>query len=250
MLIGNYSVLQKSPARFLSGSSVSDTRSNFNKNGMNRNFEVGWASVSNQTSKSARPNGNLAPSAWVLPRVAGGMSSYLTGIGLVSGLGAMGLNAVADLTGSGDITNAPLELIVSASADLTGSGSLVADILGVASASADLTGTGTVSSANLIASGNIGAGLSGSGTLDITSYARGLMTCDIIVGSQLDSPLDEIVEGALTARQSLRLLLAQSMGLTDKTGDVVTFRDTTNTKDRIVATVVASERTSVTLDPS
>jgi hypothetical protein len=67
-LIGNRSVLNKSPGRFLNAG-VATLRSEFNKHGMQRNaYEV-------FDDKSATPVGHLAPSAWVLPKTAGGMSS-------------------------------------------------------------------------------------------------------------------------------------------------------------------------------
>jgi hypothetical protein len=73
-LIGNRSVLHKSPNRFLNGNSgtgggIAAMRSAFNLHGMMRNvYEV-------YDDKSAIPYGHLSPSSWVLPKVAGGISS-------------------------------------------------------------------------------------------------------------------------------------------------------------------------------
>lgn len=68
-LHGNRSVLNKSPGRFLNGG-VAIMRSSFNKYGMQRNaFEQ-------FSPKAATPYGHLSPSAWVLPKTAGGMSSF------------------------------------------------------------------------------------------------------------------------------------------------------------------------------
>ena len=67
-LLGNHSVLHKSPTRFVNGREAL-LRSNFNKHGMQRNaYEVFDA-------KAAIPYGHLSPSAWVMPKTAGGMSS-------------------------------------------------------------------------------------------------------------------------------------------------------------------------------
>ncbi|WP_206522764.1 hypothetical protein, partial [Mesorhizobium sp. M7A.F.Ca.US.006.01.1.1] len=60
------------------------------------------------------------------------------------------------------------------------------------------------------------------------------------------------VEPGMTVRQGFRLwsasLLGKAMGMSTS---IATFRDTNDTKDRIVATVDASgNRSSVTLDPS
>lgn len=68
-LHGNRSVLNKSPGRFINGG-VAIMRSSFNKHGMQRNaFEQ-------FSPKAATPYGHLSPSAWVLPKTAGGMSSF------------------------------------------------------------------------------------------------------------------------------------------------------------------------------
>lgn len=71
---------------------------------------------------------------------------------------------------------------------------------------------------------------------------------DDITGGVLTAP----VEGSLTIRDVLRLLLAVAAGKTDiATGPtVVTFRDQADTKNRVSATMTGSERASITLDPS
>lgn len=67
-LHGNRSVLHKSPGRFLNGG-LGIMRSAFNKHGMMRNAFQAYSPL------SATPYGHLSPSAWVLPKTAGGMSS-------------------------------------------------------------------------------------------------------------------------------------------------------------------------------
>lgn len=72
---------------------------------------------------------------------------------------------------------------------------------------------------------------------------------DDVTGAVLES----VVEGTLTLRQALRLLLAVAVGKTDINtsgpSPVVTFRDTADSKNRVTATMSGSERASVTLDP-
>lgn len=73
-LIGNGSVLHKSPGRFLNGygttgGGIASMRTGFNKHGMQRSAYQSFH------AKSATPDGHLSPSAWVLPKTAGGMSS-------------------------------------------------------------------------------------------------------------------------------------------------------------------------------
>lgn len=66
------------------------------------------------------------------------------------------------------------------------------------------------------------------------------------------NPWTEVIEGTYTAAEILRVLAAVAAGKTDinSTGSpvIVTFRDLSDTKDRIVADMVSSERTAVTLD--
>ncbi len=68
----------------------------------------------------------------------------------------------------------------------------------------------------------------------------------------IDEILDEVVEGSLTLRQILRILLAEAVGKAAGGGTTsITFRDQADTKNRIAATVDASgNRSAVTLDAS
>lgn len=56
------------------------------------------------------------------------------------------------------------------------------------------------------------------------------------------------IDGAVTLKQTLAVLLAVAAGKTDITGSTVTFRDVADTKNRVSAIMTGSERTSVTLD--
>ena len=167
MLIGNFNVFNKTAGRFISGSSLADTRANFNKNGQNRNAFRGQGSVDGVTNTQARPSGYLPPSAWVLPQTAGGMASrsLIAGSSDISnGNLAGGLNAESTLNGAGVISSASMQLILSAVATLSGIGGLSADIAGKLEASADLAGAGDVTGA-LGALASAVAALQGSGTL-------------------------------------------------------------------------------------
>ena len=68
----------------------------------------------------------------------------------------------------------------------------------------------------------------------------------------VDAVLDDTVEGSLTVRQILRILLAALAGESGGGGGTtITFRDLADTKARITATVDANRnRTAVTLDGS
>jgi len=182
-LIGNRSVLNKSPGRFLNAG-VATLRSEFNKHGMQRNaFEA-------FDGKSATPVGHLAPSAWVMPKTAGGMSSINSaGVTILpTALAVGGVTATAEATLTITFSDATAQLISSGDGSatisiLSNSPTLTASIGGVGSAVLSITTNTPV----------LGAEVSGSGTASVsifgtlTPYAIGQM-----VGSTVDN-------GALTA---------------------------------------------------
>lgn len=169
----------------MAGSSQSDTRSNFNKNGMMRGFYYGWATVPNETNKASIPQGYRPPYAWLLSPKYGGLSSVnnLVGVGVLSSVNlAGGLNASSTLVGSGNITNAAMGLILSAVATLVGSGIISsAAIVGRLDAAATLAGSGNITGslgalasciATLIGVGGITGGIVAKANLsaDITPF--------------------------------------------------------------------------------
>jgi len=189
MLIGNGSVQHKSPTRFMAGSTTSaepQLRAAFGKQGMLRNrFYQDMAT--NALKLYSLPEGAYAPvgtqragSAWMLPQTGGAMASrsLANGAGGVICNGNLGLPAAASLSGSGDITQALLALVVSAVASLSGSGTLTAGIIGKLEAAAALAGSGNLAgAAGALAS--MLAGLSGSGGAAGTPYASGSMSANI-----------------------------------------------------------------------
>ena len=67
------------------------------------------------------------------------------------------------------------------------------------------------------------------------------------------NPMDTILDGSLTAGQILKILLAVAAGKTDITAlgggaATITFRDSSDTKNRVTATMAGSERATVVLD--
>ena len=280
-LNGNRSILHKSPGRFLSGT-AGTLRSNFNKPGMQANrFE------SMDDRSAAIPGGHLSPSAWSLPRTAGGMSTVneINGYATFAGSGAMGVNGDAALTGTGGVSSALLALVVSAVASLSGSGSLTAAVVGKLEAAAALAGSGNLAgAAGALAS--LLAGLSGSGAMSAIARADGSMSANIrgysdltpeglrdavwnatatsydtagTMGEKLNdagsagNPWATVIDSGYTAGEILAILAAVAAGrtqITDLGGGnaTVVFRDLGNTLDRVEADVTGSERTSVTFD--
>jgi hypothetical protein len=67
---------------------------------------------------------------------------------------------------------------------------------------------------------------------------------DAVTGAVLEAP----VEGSISLKEALRLLLAVAVGKTTISGSTVTFRDLADTKARITASMTGSERTTITRD--
>jgi hypothetical protein len=175
-LLGNYSVLHKSPAKFMSGQTASGDRANWNKPGMLRSRGVGtdggWKQV-------AVPLGFTDGGAWLYPKSTGGM--VLRG----DGEGGLFANLVPtramtiDLTGQGSLS-AAAALVVSMLCAMTGSGALQATCAGLLNMTTNFTGSGGLSSSlNGVAS--MLASLTGSGNLTAVIAAIGNMEIDITV---------------------------------------------------------------------
>lgn len=173
-LIGNYSVFNKIPIRWVSGgisagTNAAQTRANWNT--PSDWFKFGLQDASGGSGSvvttAAKPNGYYPNGAWAIPVTAGGMSaSYLLvgSGGANNGNLAGGLNGEAPLSGSGDISNAGIQWLIRATANLIGAGSLSADIKGRLDAAAALVGSGDLSGA-MVALVNAAAAILGSGSL-------------------------------------------------------------------------------------
>ena len=289
MLIGNYSVLQKSPNTFVAGSTTSvqgQVRSNFSKSGAYRNrFYVDQTTVA--LSLYAIPTGSYPDIAWVLPQISGQIASTqpIQGAGAATATLAGGLNAAAGLTGAGDITSAIAQLIISMVANLAGDGTVSsADLRGFLDAVANLSGSGDLTAA-AAALAWMDAATGGSGSItSATPYATGNLSADILsygsltpegirdavwnaiaanygsigsMGQLLASagaagdPLLGVVEGTLTLKDVLRILLAVQAGdASGLEGSSMSFKSLDGLKNRVVASYTAGERNVGTLDVS
>ena len=258
-LLGNYSVLYKSPGSWRSGGATGQglDRPNFGNWGRARNLFTVIDPL------SAVPSGYVPGYAIISAQKDGGLAASLTirGSSTFSGAGQLGRNAAAALAGVGGITNASLALIVSAVAALSGSGAVSAAMKGRLDAAAALAGSGDVA-AGLGAIASLIAPLSGSGSIQSGSVLRGKgsIAAEITVsGTALstanvaDAILDAInsIEQGVTLRQATRLILAAAAGKVSISGASVTFRSAVaDDADRIIATTTSDgERTSITYDP-
>ena len=104
-----------------------------------------------------------------------------------------------------------------------------------------------------ITGGRGGTAVTGAVRVPLAIYVSlGILTDVAGVGS-LDvgaAVQNTIVDGTLTMRETLRLMGAVFYGRSNIAGNIVTFRDVANTKDRVTATMTGNTRTGITLDGS
>ena len=259
-LLGNYSVLYKSPGYWRGGGATGQglDRPNFNTSGAARN----QFTVDAIDPKSAFPSGYILGYALVPAQRDGGLaaSNTIYGSATFAGGGQLGRNGAAALSGAGDIDNAALALVLSAVSALTGSGALTGAIAGRLDAAAALSGDGDVAAA-LGAIASLVAPLAGAGEAADTSSlkAKGSLAAEIVVTGDLLTTanvaaaiLDAIdaIESGVTLRQATRLILAATAGKASISGNTVTYRNAVaDDTDRIVATTTTDgERTAITYD--
>jgi hypothetical protein len=216
VLIGNYSLRNKSPARFMGGNStahasgICDGASG--KTFGNWNLVTNWRKFCNpdrsggsgsNNSYASLPNGSYPPVAYALPVKAGGISShnYTKGESTFSGSGAMGLNAESVLDGVGEISISDGSMAINAISSISATGELFSDIFALISANANLTGYGDISSGTLNLVAQLVASLVGSGDI-LTSDIVGIVDAIAnLSGSGLLN--DPIIAGKLEAIANL-----------------------------------------------
>lgn len=182
MLIGNYSVLNKTPGSFFAGASISDTKGTI-RTGRRRNRFYGEGAIQGVSDRCSNPNGYRPPYAWILAPKTGGLGSntMTKGTSALSGGIAGGRNIDGSAMGSTAITNAALSLILSAVGTLSGSTGMTASIIGkleaagTAAGSSDLQGAlGALAGAigEIIGSTSASGGMTGKGNMvgEITPF--------------------------------------------------------------------------------
>lgn len=279
MLIGNYSVLAKTPGRWIGGGAIGlgMNRGDMNKTSMSR----GVFNATDWEPKSGLPDGYRIPYAWVMPQTAGGLSARnaVTGSGTVSTTALAVRLAQANLTGSGDLT-AIGGLIVQLIADIAGSGEISdADLKAFLQAVASIGGSGGISDAEATGLGELIAAITGLGTAaGSTATGIGELTADLVVtgtglttgnvgqavwaaiasanntagtmGEKLNdagsasNPWTEVIESGYTAAEILRLLAAVAQG--DASGlesGAPVFKSIDGATDRVTAAYSGGTRT-------
>ncbi len=252
-LIGNRSVLHKSPGRFLSGTIASIERSNFSKAGMLANRFQALSPIF-----AGVPSGHLPPSSWSMPRTAGALSAINeTTATLTPGALnlAEGRNLAGDSTFAFSLPDASLQLVVSADGTATITFSSTAALAGALQAVGAATATFTVDAATLGAIISAEAAASFAMTGSATPRALGTLAGDITPFTEL-SPQNlaaavwgTIIEAGFSADQILRILAAHAAGAaTGLEGANPQFTGLDGTTVRIDGTYSAGTRTIDALD--
>jgi hypothetical protein len=177
-ILGNYSVLHKSPGTFMSGISNVVNRASYSKSGMLRNRFFSTAKF------SAIPSGYVHPYSWAMAQVSGGLASHKqlsATFSETNALSALGINIEAALSASLVESNAVLALIVALQASLSAGGSFTdAQLAIILLLQANLSASGSYTNAQLNSIVGMIAALSASGT--ITNNITNLVNLSSTIG--------------------------------------------------------------------
>ena len=287
MLLGNYSVLYKSPGRFYGGNTgQGKDPAAFGGSGANR----GRFNSPDWSALSGAPDGYRPPYTWILPQTAGSLASrnMVVGSGSLAATGTLAKLLVSAMTGTGSLS-ATGTLVVPIFSNMvglgtlailagtpTGIGQLLGGAVGAAVMAADLTdspgwllvnmaGTGNLAADPLDSPGWLVADITPFSVLSPQSLAAAVWDADALLsdnvgtmGEKLNdagsasNPWTEVIEGTYTAAELLRVIAAALAGeLSGAGGATITILGVDGATDRIVATVTPDgNRTNVTLDGS
>jgi hypothetical protein len=248
-----------------------------------------WRASRNQTAAfgelAGQPDGTTHPSSWLMALQAGRISSRSTQITFsAAASGTLGLPATGSTSITFTVPPADLQLVVSASGSTSITFSTTADLAGALAAQGSTSISFTVPSATLGAIINAQGNAPITWSLSATPRAIGVLSGDITpftelspqslsaavwqalasayntpgsMGELLNSagaaadPLLGTVEGGLTLRDVLRILLAVNAGdATGLEGSTMVFKSQDGTVDRVEATYTSGSRNVTSVDPT
>ena len=248
-LIGNYTVLNKTPGRWLAGGSTSGTnqaqaRANFNGTSSRSVHYADGESTANKLW--GQPTGGYESVSWMFPYTPGYITSYRDTEGVATATASIiEGRPIAGTTDGVATAVATLQLVVSG----TGTAAGLATTSGNVNAALGAAGTsnGVASTTATINALAWAVGTSnGSATASLVRYATGSMSGSIAPAVSLEASAfssylldEEDIETGLTLRQAMRLVAAATAGkISGGSGTTITIRNpVADTKDRIVATV-------------
>jgi hypothetical protein len=219
-LIGNYSVLQKTFARFDSGTSVSNLRSNYNKTGQTFNRFT----AQGHQSRSAIVAGTSPPYSWALARKPGGIASNfnMNGLGALTASGISARRGVATIDGVGSLT-ASLGVITPLASSIAGIGSFVSAVSAVSSLASAMTSSGSVSSglslrvplsSAITSNGSVAGTFGGTARIeaDITPFTE-LSPKNLAAAVWDEQASDHVEDGTFGAKANKNLSVSQFLAL-------------------------------------
>lgn len=262
-VIGNYSVLNKTPGRHIAGSSVAGAaqafvRSNYNRNSDWRAFSLQSEDVPSTILKfAAKPDGYGA-TGWALPTTAGALSSVnqSNGVAAFTGSLAAGRNLVGTFDGAATFTGTG-QLVVSGSGTFAGVAAFEGNIIAALAASGTFSGVASWAGATTAIAHATGT-FAGVASFEAIRYATGSMSGSFAPAVTLEAAgfssylLDqEDIETGLTLRQALRLVAAATAGKISGggTATITITNAVADDVDRIIATVdTDGNRSAITYD--
>lgn len=266
-LIGNYSVLNKSPCKWLAGNATAlssgvgvgqhaKTRAATNLNSDWRKFSLQERSTPSTILRFASKPDGYGGTGWALPTKAGAIAARNQAVGVASWSGsiAAGRNIAGAFAGAATFAGTG-QLVVSGSGSFAGTAAWSGNVIAALAASGSFAGAASFSGA-VVAKGHMAGGFAGVAAFVAIRYATGSISGSFSPAVTLEAQgfssylLDsEDIEAGLTLRQALRLVAAATAGKISGGGTAtVTIRNAVaDGVDRIVADVDSDgNRTSIT----
>ena len=246
MLLGNRSVLLKSPGRFLAGTIASSERNNFTRPG-------DYRSAAYDTPRSAMPYGYVF-GAWHLPTKPGALSSTNNAESVAGASGALaGGKAVAGTAASVSTADGSGQLISSASGTAASTSTATINVYATKALAGEAASTSAATLTKDALAWVAGTAASTAGA-SMVPRATGAIAGESTTATALspqglaDAVWGQAIEAGLTAEEIVRLLAAHAAG--DATGldSNPAFKSLDGAKTRIAGTLAGGSRTITTRD--
>lgn len=261
MLIGNYTVRNKSPGRFLGGGSAAsgaETKARANFNGTARRSVHYGDGESTANKLWGQPTGGYGDISWMFPYQPGFIASYdeAQGVATASATIIEGRPIAGTSDGVGSVTGTA-QLVVSGFGASDGVATVTGNVYAALSGVGESAGVATAAGAIQALAWGVGSA-DGIATVSAVRYATGAMAGSIAPAVDLEASSfstylldEEDIETGLTLRKALRLIAAATGGkASGLSGSTAVYRSAVaDTKDRITATVDADgNRTLISYD--
>ena len=188
-LIGNYSVFNKTPGKFTSGVTLSQTRANY---GASSGMRCSFLHFGNLASY---PDGYYPPYCWAMPQAVGGMSSFTSAVDTITPIAnlAGGFNLQGSVNLSLSVSNAQLDQIVSL---------VCSALLSISNTNALLSASVSMQASSLLSvvtNANIGAIVDGLASSSVTISANAIISALAHMNAEAGGPTILSPEGLANA---------------------------------------------------